>query len=91
MPTSAPKPSCISGRWLALVTFGSLSILKHERFETQAFDLGNMDQAVWNTAQGRPFHFTNWEGGQTRLAAHVAALLREGAGRGECGCESQYR
>ncbi|MBI2886789.1 MAG: DUF2079 domain-containing protein [Chloroflexi bacterium] len=60
---------------LYAVTFAILSVLQHESFQTNAFDLGNMDQAVWNTAQGRPLEFTNWSGGATRLAAHVEPVL----------------
>lgn len=60
---------------LYAVTFAILSILQHESFQTNAFDLGNMDQAVWNTLHGRPLEFTNWSGGNTRLAAHVEPIL----------------
>ncbi len=55
--------------------FCTLSVQQHASFQTNAFDLGNMDQAVWNTAEGRPFEFTNWEGGTSRLAAHVEPIL----------------
>jgi len=60
---------------LYAVTFALLSILQHESFQTHAFDLGNMDQAVWNASQGRGLEFTNWAGGTTRLAAHVEPIL----------------
>ena len=60
---------------LYAATFTLLSVLQHQGFQTQAFDLGNMDQAVWNTAQGRPLEFTNWSGGTIRLAAHVEPIL----------------
>jgi uncharacterized membrane protein len=60
---------------LYALTFAHLSVLQHQSHNTHAFDLGNMDQAVWNTANGRPFAFTNWEGGRTRLAAHVEPIL----------------
>lgn len=60
---------------LYALTFAVLSTLQHDSFDTNAFDLGNMDQAVWNTAQGRWFRFTNWEGGTSRLAAHVEPIL----------------
>jgi len=60
---------------LYAVTFAVLSVLQHQGFQTHAFDLGNMDQAVWNTAQGRPLEFTNWSGGTNRLAAHVEPIL----------------
>src|SRR5579875_3590324 len=45
-----------------------------------AEDMGNMEQAVWNTAHGHPFHFTNLRiatmgveaaGTTTRLSFHV--------------------
>ncbi|MBI4300646.1 MAG: DUF2079 domain-containing protein, partial [Chloroflexi bacterium] len=57
------------------ITFATLSVLAHDSFNTHAFDLGNMDQAVWNTLHGRWFQFSNWEGGTTRLAAHVEPIL----------------
>ncbi len=60
---------------LYALTFAVLSVLEHDSFNTHAFDLGNMDQAVWNTAHGRWLQFTNWEGGNTRLAAHVEPIL----------------
>ncbi|MBI2908086.1 MAG: DUF2079 domain-containing protein [Chloroflexi bacterium] len=75
------RPSPVVARLVYLLaglyalTFAILSILGHESFNTNAFDLGNMDQAVWNTSQGRWFEFTNWEGGTSRLAAHVEPIL----------------
>ena len=60
---------------LYALTFAVLSVLEHDSFDTHAFDLGNMDQAIWNTAHGRWLRFTNWEGGNTRLAAHVEPIL----------------
>ena len=55
--------------------FGSLTILKHNAFQTTAFDLGNVDQAVWNTRHGRPFAMTNIEGLDNRLGTHVEPIL----------------
>ena len=60
---------------LYALVFAILSVQQHQSFQTHAFDLGNMDQAVWNTAEGRPLEFTNWEGGTNRLAAHVEPVL----------------
>ncbi len=60
---------------LYALTFALFSILQHDAFRTNAFDLGNMDQAVWNTLQGRWFAFSNWEGGTSRLAAHVEPIM----------------
>src|SRR5262249_20547161 len=43
------------------------------------FDLGNLDQAVWNTLHGHPFRFTNrgndWLGPPTRLGIHIEPIL----------------
>jgi uncharacterized membrane protein len=56
--------------------FGALSSLRHDSFETGRFDLGNMVQAVWSTAHGRPLRVTNLHGEQvSRLAAHFDPLL----------------
>jgi uncharacterized membrane protein len=56
--------------------FGLLAALEHRVFETGRFDLGNMVQAVWSTAHGRPLDVTELDGDQTnRLGAHVDPLL----------------
>src|SRR5215218_276435 len=56
--------------------FGTLAALEHRAFETGRFDLGNMTQAVWSTAHGRPLEITDLSGGQiNRLGAHVDPLL----------------
>ena len=56
--------------------FGTLSVLRHRAFESGRFDLGNMVQAVWSTADGRPLDVTNLQGDQvSRLASHVDPLL----------------
>ncbi|HUW96574.1 MAG TPA: hypothetical protein VMW58_12375, partial [Anaerolineae bacterium] len=55
---------------LYVLVFSYLTVLKHEAFETTAFDLGNMDQAVWNSLRGRFLPFTNWGEEGTRLAYH---------------------
>ncbi|MCS7222447.1 MAG: DUF2079 domain-containing protein [Anaerolineae bacterium] len=60
--------------------FSWLSVSRHRAFMTNAFDLGNVDQAVWNTAHGRPLAFTNWRGvdldlaTDNRLAMHVEPI-----------------
>ncbi|MBE3559432.1 MAG: DUF2079 domain-containing protein [Ktedonobacteraceae bacterium] len=65
---------------LAYATFmGWQSVLRYETFKATAFDLGNMDQAVWNTIHGRLFQFTNqgidWYGPPIRLAVHFEPIL----------------
>jgi uncharacterized membrane protein len=56
--------------------FSTLSVLRHDAFETGRFDLGNMVQAVWSTAHGHPLRVTNLQGEQvSRLASHVDPIL----------------
>jgi uncharacterized membrane protein len=66
--------------WLAAgayaVGFASLSILRQRSFQTGRFDLGNMVQAVYETAHGHFLQMTNLHGAQiSRLAAHVDPIL----------------
>jgi uncharacterized membrane protein len=56
--------------------FGALAVREHNAFETGRFDLGNMVQAVWSTAHGRPLEVTELDGEQiNRLGAHVDPIL----------------
>ena len=58
------------------VLFGALAAQEHRAFETGRFDLGNMVQAVWSTAHGRPLDVTELDGEQiNRLGAHVDPIL----------------
>ncbi|MEM7029467.1 MAG: DUF2079 domain-containing protein [Chloroflexota bacterium] len=57
------------------VMFIALALNRHQTFQTNGFDLGNVNQAVWNTAQGRPLAFTNMAPVQNRLALHVEPIL----------------
>lgn len=54
-------------------------ILRYDTFKAGAFDLGNMDQVLWNTIHGRFFQFTNqaidWYGPPTRLAIHFEPVI----------------
>jgi uncharacterized membrane protein len=64
----------LAGVWGGL--FAMLSVARHEAFWTARFDLGNMVQAIWSTAQLRPLESTSGAGDQiTRFAAHVDPLL----------------
>ncbi|WP_052891081.1 DUF2079 domain-containing protein [Thermogemmatispora carboxidivorans] len=55
------------------------AVLRYDTFKATAFDLGNYDQAIWNTLHGRPFQFTNqaidWYGPPTRLGVHFEPIL----------------
>ena len=62
-----------------MVDMSYLAILRYETFKAGAFDLGNMDQVLWNTIHGRFFQFTNqaidWYGPPTRLAIHFEPII----------------
>ena len=60
---------------LYVLLFGLISVQRHRAFLTTAFDLGNFDQAIWNTLHGQPFRLTNIEGVETHLAIHVSPIL----------------
>lgn len=57
--------------------FTAASFLRYDNFYTGRFDLGNMDQTVWNTLHGRIFEFTNPNGinSISRLAFHADFIL----------------
>lgn len=60
--------------YAALFVF--LSIYKHEIYASSRFDLGNMDQAVWNSARGNILAATDETGEITsRLRNHTDFLL----------------
>ncbi len=59
--------------WLVLFTVVRSNFFE---FRLQRFDLGNMVQAVWSTAEGRPLETTLGTGEQVeRLAAHFDPIL----------------
>ena len=56
--------------------FGSIAVLRHRTFETGRFDLGNMTQAVWSTANGDVLSVTDVYGQQiSRLGSHFDPIL----------------
>lgn len=57
------------------IFFGALAVQQHRTFQTNGLDLGNVDQALWNTAQGRFLNFTLMTPIQSRLALHVEPIL----------------
>jgi len=61
------------------VVLGWLSVARHLAYQSHAFDLGNMDQAVWNTLHGNLLHFSDMAVGRrvltSRFAIHVEPLL----------------
>ncbi len=59
------------------IYFTASGFLRYENFFTGRFDLGNMDQTVWNTAHGRVFEITDPNGTQitSRLSFHADFIL----------------
>lgn len=57
--------------------YTTASILRYDSFLTGRFDLGNMDQTVWNTINGRIFQLTDPNGTEiiSRLAFHADFIL----------------
>src|SRR5215469_9021090 len=57
-----------------IVLVGEHALVRYQAYHADAFDLGNLDQAVWNTLHGHPLRFTNrgldWYGPPTRLGVH---------------------
>ena len=62
---------------LYTVYFSTASFLRYDNFFTGRFDLGNMDQAVWNTIHGRIFEITDPNGTDiiSRLSFHADFIL----------------
>lgn len=60
---------------LFALTFGWLALQRHAAFQTNGFDLGNVNQALWNTAAGRILQFTNMAPVAHRLALHTEPVL----------------
>jgi len=66
-----------SGAAVWTVVIASLAVWRHHRFLSHRFDLGNMVQAVWSTAEGRPLEVTDGQTGEqvVRLGGHVDPAL----------------
>jgi uncharacterized membrane protein len=64
---------------LDAILVGQHALVRYQSYHADAFDLGNMDQAIWNTLHGHPFRFTNrgmdWQGPPTRLGLHVEPIF----------------
>lgn len=71
-----PRGVVVAAAVIYVVLLSFLSIYKHETYASSRFDLGNMDQAVWNSSEGRILEATNEEGELTsRLTTHADVLL----------------
>lgn len=65
------------GITLYIIYFTAASFLRYSNFYTGRFDLGNMDQTVWNTLHGRIFELTDPDGTRiiSRLSVHADFIL----------------
>jgi uncharacterized membrane protein len=59
-----------SAAWFVFLTFH-----RFWAFEARALDMGNLHQAIWNTAHGDWFRQTNQPGAISRLSLHVEPIL----------------
>lgn len=59
---------------LYVVIFGYLASLRHMSFYSN-FDLGNMDQTIWNTSRGSFFELTSGEQNVSRFSIHADLIL----------------
>lgn len=66
--------------WIALAlllgyvtAFSWMTIRQHNGFRTNALDLAKFDQAIWNTAQGRPFQITLIQ--RSIIQSHFSPIL----------------
>lgn len=58
-----------------IIYFTTLSFLRYDNFYAGRFDLGNMDQTVWNTVHGRVFQSSGSNGVVSRLSSHADFIL----------------
>jgi len=66
---------CICLILLFAIFFSVLALRQHQAYLTNGLDIGNVDQALWNTAQGRFLHFSLMAPVESRLALHVEPIL----------------
>ena len=60
-----------------IVYFNYVSVVRHLNFYSGKFDLGNMENTVWNTLHGNFFVFSNPDGANelSRLSTHADFIL----------------
>jgi uncharacterized membrane protein len=84
VPFTKPRPPHRAWFWLSLilmvayiVVFSALALLRHERYNSTAFDLAFYDQVLWNTSQARWMQYS--VGGaneyESNFISHVEPIL----------------
>ena len=75
----SPRGLSLAAVWLLIlafvITFATLSLRRHAALGSNGMDLGNVNQALWNTAHGDFMAFTNMAPIRNRLALHVEPIL----------------
>lgn len=73
---SRPRPLLWTATGAFACGFSALAVLRDRAFAAGRFDLGNMTQAIWSTADGRFLEVTDLSGEQiSRLGAHFDPIL----------------
>lgn len=72
-----PQSWVVVGMIVIAVYFSVFNVFRHANIQTSQFDLGNMDQVLWNTIHGDIFQLTSPTGAvhQLRTAIHADFLL----------------
>jgi uncharacterized membrane protein len=74
--TSRPGGLVAAGSATFAAGLGALAVLQHRAFWTGRFDVGNVVQAVWSTANGHVLSVTGLPGTQiSRLGAHFEPIV----------------
>lgn len=58
-----------------IIIFSILSVVRFNLMVPNVYDIGNMEQGVWNTLHGRILRMTTYYPAETRLFAHVEPML----------------
>jgi uncharacterized membrane protein len=70
----SPLVCVVAGAFLFCVTLGWAAILRHQSMNSNALDLGLMDQIVWNSAQGRWLQESFLSGSAASFLGHHFSL-----------------
>lgn len=77
MSPSRLHPAVVIGMAVFSVWFGISAWFRHANFVTSTYDLGNMDQVIWQTLHGHPFSLSSPNRAvlEPRAAIHTDFLL----------------
>jgi len=58
-----------------IAVFSTMSLVRYNLLVPRTYDMGNMEQTVWNTAHGNLFRMTTYYPSETRLYYHVEPIF----------------